>query len=140
MFGILRSLGLIALCFALSGCLTMRRGNTQAVSIDSSPQGATVEVQPDGQTFVTPDHVLLSRKHSHRLRFEKEGFRSETIFLEPEPSSGIILNVFWLNPIGIIAGVITAINSGSGHDLVPDSVLLELKPILPSVTPQPPGS
>ncbi len=124
MTGVLRSLSAIALCFALSGCLTMQRGNTQAVSIDSDPQGATVEIQPDGQTLETPDRVLLSRKHAHRIRVKKEGFQPETIILERETSSEIFLNIFWLNPLGIAAGFATDMNTGPYRGLFPSPLYL----------------
>ncbi len=68
----------LALVVVLSGCLTMRRGSTQMVPIDSNPQGATVEVQPGGRSFETPAEVVLPRRYTQSLRFEKEGYQSQT--------------------------------------------------------------
>ena len=124
----------------LSGCLTMRRGSTQTVQVDSSPQGATVVVQPGGTTFETPSRILLPRRYSQSLRFEMEGFQPETVVVERKASSGLWRNVIWIHPIGWIIGLVVDLSTGSGYDLRPDAVSVNLKPAVPKVSSPPPSS
>ncbi len=122
----------------LPGCMTMRRGSTQAVQVDSNPQGATVVVQPGGTTFETPSQILLPRRYAQALRFEKEGFQSETVVLERKASSGLWRNLVW--GVGWFIGVIVDLSTASGYDLQPDAVSVELRPMVPTVEPSPPSS
>ena len=110
------------------------------VSVDSSPPGATVEVQPGGRHFETPEQVLLARRYNQSLRFEKEGYRPQTIIIERKASSGLFRNAVWIHPLGWLIGVIVDLSTGSGYDLEPDSVSVELEPALPSLDPSSPSS
>ncbi len=123
----------------LLGCLTMRRGSTQAVQVDSNPQGATVVVQPGGATFETPSQIMLPRRYAQSLRFEKDGFQPETVVVERKASSGLWRNVIWIHPAGIIIGVIVDLSTASGFDLKPDAVSVDLRPAVPKVEPSPPS-
>ena len=117
----------LALVTLLSGCLTMRRGSTQIVPVNSNPQGATVEVQPGGRTFETPDTVVLARRHSHTLQFKKDGYQPQMIVIDRKTSSGLFRNVIWLHPFGWIIGVVVDLSTGSGYDLDPEEVSAELE-------------
>ena len=124
----------------LPGCLTMRRGSTQTVEVDSFPQGATVVVQRDGTTFETPSRILLARRYAHSLRFEMEGFQSETVVLERKASSGLWRNAVWIHPLGWIIGLVVDLSTGSGYDLQPDAVSVNLRPAVTKVSSPPPSS
>ncbi len=123
----------------LPGCLTMRRGSTQAVQVDSNPQGATVVVQPGGTTFETPSQILLPRRYAQALRFEKDGFQPATVIVERKASSGLWRNLIWIHPAGWIIGVVVDLSTGSGYDLQPDAVSVDLRPAVPKVEPSPPS-
>jgi hypothetical protein len=91
---------MIASTLALPGCLTIRRGSTQIVPVDSNPHGARVRVEPNGQTFTTPQEVVLARRYTQTLTFEKEGFESKTVVIERKASSGLWPNGVWIHPAG----------------------------------------
>jgi hypothetical protein len=118
----------IALVLLLSGCLTIRRGSTQIVPVDSDPQGATVEIQPGGRIFETPEQVVLARRYSQTLRFSKEGYQPQTILIDRKTSSGLFRNVIWIHPVGWIIGVVVDLSTGSAYDLEPGHVFVELTP------------
>ena len=108
----------------------MRRGSTQVVPVASNPAGAMVEIQPGGRTLETPAEAVLARRHNPVLRFEKDGYKSQTITLERKTSSGLFRNVIWIHPIGWIIGIVVDLSSGSAYDLLPANVSVELEPAL----------
>jgi len=110
------------------------------VQVDSNPQGATVEIQPGGRHFETPEKALLTRRYDQTLRFEKKGYRPQTIVIKRKASSGLFRNIVWIHPVGWIIGVIVDLSTGSGYDLEPDAVTVDLEPALPRVDPSPPSS
>lgn len=114
-----------ALAVSLAGCATMNRGRTQVVRIDSSLAGARVQVQPEGQMAVTPALVELARKHQHMVTVEREGYEAVSVNLARKRSAGILLNLIWLHPFGII----TDLSTGSGYNLEPDHVSVSLVPV-----------
>jgi len=77
---------------AVAGCLTMRHGSRQVVSVESNPPGAIVHIDPGGRTGTTPGQLLLARRYSQSLTFEKDGYQAVTIFLERKASSGLWRN------------------------------------------------
>jgi hypothetical protein len=121
----------------LSGCLTMERGPSQVISVDSIPNAANVEVVSEGKSFTTPDEIILTREENHILRIEKKGYQPKSVLIERKLSSGVFRNLFLLFPPGIIAGVIVDMISGSGYNLEPAAVSVELKPTPPVVTATP---
>ena len=124
----------------LSGCLTMRRGSLQAIRVESTPAGATVVVERGGATSETPTQILLARRYSQLLRIQKDGFQPETVVIERKASSGLWRNAVWIHPVGWIIGVVVDLSSGSGYDLLPDSISGDLRPVVPEVELSPPGS
>ena len=112
---------------ALPGCLTIRQGRTQIVPVTSSPTGATVRVEPGGSTFQTPDQMILARSSDHALRFEMPGYQTQTIVLERKTSWGLLGNVVWIHPIGMLIGLVVDLSTGSGYYLDPETVSVELR-------------
>ena len=122
-FGVLL-VGAVAL--PLTGCLTIRRGSTQIVSIESTPPGATVLVQPGGQSTDTPVQLPMARRYDQTLLFKKAGYWDRTVIVKRSSSSGLWRNLVWVHPIGWLIGVIVDLSTGSGYDLEPESVSVEL--------------
>ena len=125
---------------AVCGCLTMRRGSLQVISVESAPPGATVHAEPSIRSTRTPGQLALARRFPQSLRFEKEGFETKQVFLERKASSGLWRNAVWIHPVGWIIGVVVDLSSGSGYNLKPDSVSVELRPLEPEVKESPPDS
>jgi hypothetical protein len=115
----------------------MERGPSQVISVDSIPTAANVEVVSEGKSFTTPDEIILTREENHILRIEKKGYQPKSVLIERKLSSGVFRNFLLLFPPGIIAGVIVDMISGSGYNLEPAAVSVELKPTPPVVTATP---
>ena len=105
----------------LSGCATIFTGNTQAVSIQSEPSGATVQV--DGiQMGTTPCQVVLSRGSSQSLQVSKAGYETKTVVLGSKFNGWFLANLIF----GGIIGMIVDIATGAIVWVDPESVMVRL--------------
>jgi hypothetical protein len=120
---------LVFLCVPLTGCLTMWRGNSQIVSINSTPPGASVEISPDNQKLETPTEAVLSRRRAHVLTIRKEGFETNTVVIERKFSWAVWRNVIWIHPVGWLIGLIVDVSTGAAGRLEPESLSVLLTPI-----------
>lgn len=104
-------------------CATVINGTTQKIPLTSEPMGASVVV--DGQRVgYTPTQVQLKRKNSHLITFEKEGYESETVKLEPVLSAVVAGNIVAGGFIGWGVDAIT----GSQYRLIPETVNVIMRP------------
>ncbi|MBA2369413.1 MAG: PEGA domain-containing protein [Candidatus Protochlamydia sp.] len=104
-------------------CATVINGTTQKIPLTSEPMGASVMI--DGQPVgYTPTQVEVKRKYSHLITFEKDGYESENVKLEPVLSGAVAGNIL---AGGFIGWGVDAIN-GSQYRLIPDAVNVRLKP------------
>lgn len=122
---------LLVLTLATTGCATVWTGPWQTIPISSSPGGATVTVEPAGLEVTTPTSVRLRRAEAQTLRFEREGYRPETLTLARHVSEQTLGN-FWLVWIGWafalpFMGIDFA--TGSGWTLRPQQVHVSLEPL-----------
>ena len=122
------AVGLAAL--ALQSCATVFSGRTQAVSILSSPDSATVKV--DGNILgKTPGSFQVPRGKSTLVSINREGYEEYILSL-----SGELSTTFWVSN-GINCAVIgsgtsgstTDTQNGSAYEFSPASYHIELKPI-----------
>lgn len=119
---------------ALSGCASIFNGQTQAVTINSVPAGATVTVtNRAGQavhTAVTPATVQLKRgagyfkSESYSVAFKKDGFADGNAVLDSSVSGWYIGNLVFGGLIGML-GVDPA--TGAMYTF-PDSATATLAP------------
>lgn len=104
------------------GCATVTNGTTQTVPVSSSPSGARVFA--DGQHVgTTPCQVELSRRTSHIISFEKEGYEDTAVHLTREVSAMTAGNVL----IGGLIGLGVDAVSGANFRLVPEAVSVSLQ-------------
>jgi hypothetical protein len=96
----------------------MVKGKTQVVEVRSVPPGATVEVQPGKDSFITPSKVALHRKSSYVVRIGKGGYVTETVALESKASRSLWRNAVWIHPIGWIIGVSVDLTTGAGYAIL----------------------
>ena len=142
MGGRTRSGAVIATALALlsiptQGCLTMARGPDQVISVESSPAGATIRVEPGGESGTTPRRLSLRRRTEHLVIVEKDGYEPTAVTLESSSSWGLFRNMVWLH--GVVVGLIVDYSTGSAYKLKPDSVFVDLRPVAPvSEGPPPP--
>ena len=112
--------GLVALLIA--GCATIMHGSNQSISIASTPPSAKVFVDkaPAGQT---PLVSKLSRKSSHIVRLELEGYQPYEATLSKGVSGWVWGNLVFGGPIGLVVDVAT----GGLYKLTPGQIQAEMK-------------
>jgi len=115
----------ISAILLLPGCLTMQRGSTQIVSVDSAPSGATVTAEPGGLSTETPGKLILARRFNQLLRFEMEGYEPTTVQLDRKNS--VWRNIVWIHPAGWIIGAVVDLSTGAAYSFDPSQVKVQLK-------------
>jgi len=113
---------LVLAVMTVVGCATIVHGTTQGVGISSTPTNAKVLV--DGQSYGNaPVTAELSRKKSHVVRIELDGYEPYETTITRDMSGWVIGNVLsW----GILGIVIDAV-SGGIYELSPDQIDPTLK-------------
>jgi len=109
--------GCAALLF--SGCAFLSKGSTQAVVIRSTPEGAEVKVNG---TIIgkTPLRVPLPRQDLYRIDVAAPGFAPQAALITPTSENYRRRVLQW----GIDYDL------GAAKDLVPEVLIIELKPAL----------
>ena len=108
----------------LGGCATVMNGTSQPVEFRSDPTGAEVELVT-GLKCETPCEYSLKRGDDSVVTFTKEGYKSETIYIQSRTGGATVGNIL---AGGIIGGVIDGSNGASNH-LYPDPVSIRLVPV-----------
>lgn len=111
----------VSILVVSSGCCSITRGNRQLVTITSEPTGAKVKM--DGYKGTTPYSVSLDRSKDYVVEVSKEGYETEQRQVTHSFSSMAIFgNILWL-----LVGVIVDFATGSGYNLNPTNVNVELE-------------
>ena len=113
-----------ASCLGLGGCATVLNGTSQPVEFASEPAGAQVELVT-GLKCETPCQYSMKRGKDSAVTFTKEGFKSETVYIQSRMGGATVGNVL---AGGIIGGVVDGSNGASNH-LYPDPVSIRLVPL-----------
>ena len=118
-----RSFAVVAAC-ALTGCGTILHGPRQAVPVQSTPSGATVQATPaSGGTVTTPGTLDLERKNSYQLTFTSPGYAPATVNLHNNIGTGtVIADVLLTGLVGVVVDAAT----GAWYGLVPENVTATL--------------
>ena len=115
----------------LSGCATIVRGSSQKVQMTSDPPNARVVVneQDRGET---PTTLNLDAGKNYQVRFEKDGYSSETLNLNKDFTIGwpIVGNVFSWGIIGIVVDVA----NGSAYKLKPEQLEAALESTMADIS------
>lgn len=106
----------------LAGCATIMHGKMQAVSISSTPEGATVTVD-NRMIGTTPVSAELTRKDEHIVRISLEGYTTATLTLKRKTSGYVWGNILFGGLIGL---AVDAIN-GSMYKLEPEQLAATLQ-------------
>lgn len=75
----------IALCLALTGCVTVERGNTRILVLESTPPGALVTLST-GQSCTAPCQISAITNNDVEARFSLAGHRDQTVKIESVPT------------------------------------------------------
>lgn len=113
-----------AIIFAcmLTGCASVIKGTSQAVTFNSEPEGADVLI--DGASRgVTPLVVTLKKNKYSTIMFKKAGYKTVTLPLQKSYDGIALLNVFWdSSTTDLVTGAIYEYEPNSYHAaLVKDS-------------------
>ena len=92
----------LVICVFFSSCVTLL-GRKQTISVNSSPQGATVYA---GNKYIgiTPCNYR-SKKAKSTLTLEKEGYQSKTIETSTQMRGAIWWNWLFTGPIGLLVDI-----------------------------------
>ena len=110
----------------LGGCATIINSTTQKIPVKTSPQGATAKNQ-DGVSCITPCSIELKRNQDHIITISKKGFETQSITCKHVLSRAVVGYI--ILPLGFISAAVDTAN-GSIYRLTPDSISLELKPVI----------
>jgi hypothetical protein len=115
---------LAASATGLGGCATVLNGTSQPVEFQSDPAGAQAALVT-GLKCDTPCKYSLKRGKDNAVTFSKEGYKSETVYVQSRTGGAALGNVL---AGGIIGGVVDGSNGASNH-LYPDPVSIRLAPV-----------
>lgn len=113
-----------ASCLGLGGCATVVNGTSQPVEFSSEPTAAEVALVT-GLKCETPCQFSLKRGNDSAVTFTKDGYKSETVYIQSRTGGSAIGNVL---AGGIIGGIVDGSNGASNH-LYPDPVSIRLVPV-----------
>jgi hypothetical protein len=103
-----------------ASCGTIFHGTRKDISFRASPD-CTVIV--DGVEYQTPTIVKLKRGESHKVTFEKQGYKSQTIMIDNDLLVGtLIADIF----LGGLIGVIVDLVDGAMYTLTPKDIDVKL--------------
>lgn len=117
----MKSYFLCAPLFLMSSCATIMHGTNETVGISSNPTNALVYVD---NKFVgnSPAIVKMSRKDSHIVRIELEGYKPYEVTLTPELSGWVFGNIVFGGFLGLAVDAIT----GGLYQLTPTQIQAEM--------------
>lgn len=105
----------------LTGCATIISGTSQEIGIVSRPSGAKVIINGVFRG-TTPMAIKLSRKDTHKIRLELEGYKPYEVVLVRRINWWVLGNLIFGGLIGLAVDAI----SGGIYRLSPDSIDVKL--------------
>jgi hypothetical protein len=108
----------------LGGCATVLNGTSQPVEFASEPTGAEIALAT-GLKCETPCKYSMKRGKDNVVTFTKDGYKTETVYIQSRTGGTAIGNVL---AGGIIGGVVDGSNGASNH-LYPDPVSIRMVPV-----------
>ncbi len=120
---------LVLSAIVLNGCATITTGETQSITIDTLPPGATCTLTRDGQTLgvveSTPGSITVDKSEKFiDTRCSKEGYQEVSSAITPGAQGMTAGNILF----GGIIGLMVDAGSGAAHQY-PEEVLIALVPI-----------
>jgi|GEM_PF-2487857 len=99
---------------AFSGCVTMVRGTSEAVSVNTNPPGAKIDFS-NGQSCKSPCTIKTKRNKSLQITITKSGCGTQTATMVPSLAGG-----------GVILGGLIDYGTGAVYDLQPNPMIVTL--------------
>jgi hypothetical protein len=140
---IAKTLSVLTLAVAASGCATVIRGTKQDFHIETDPPGATATLST-GQTCTTPCTLRLPRKEAFDVTFSMDGYQEGTAHVTSGWSRAgtqtfVVGNII----LGGLVGMGVDASNGATRDLNPNplvATLIEEGAEMPATTPAAPAS
>jgi hypothetical protein len=104
-----------------TGCASIMCGQTQELSLDSVPQGASVNVPTVG-TVVTPAKVELRRGTRYDLTLTMDGFPERKVKIDRGFNPAMFGNILF----GGIPGIIIDMATGAAHNISPHTIVMDM--------------
>jgi hypothetical protein len=114
----------VLMCFT-AGCGTILQGTKQTIRLTSDPTGADVLDEGRKLSVTTPTEVELSRGASHKLCFNKQGYKSVTVPMRRQP----IFMWWFFDAFSLGVGNLIDATTGALFEIRPESVHVILEPI-----------
>ena len=111
----------------LSGCATVTRGTNDALVVNSSPQGAQVELSNGMSCTSTPCVFRLPRKSNLAVKVSKAGCQTVTTNVTHKTAGSGAAGVAGNVVLGGVIGLGVDAISGASQDLVPNPVEVTLQ-------------
>lgn len=125
MFKSLAFIGVVSV--ALAGCATITRGSNDVLVVDSTPQGASVQLSNGMSCTSTPCSFKLPRRSDIGVTVSKRGCRSVVTNVTHRTAdagaAGVAGNVL----VGGIIGLGVDAATGASQDLTPNPVQVRLQ-------------
>lgn len=120
----IRNIALLGLAaWSLAGCATVLNGVNQDLEFRSDPDAAIVALS-SGQTCTTPCAFSLRRGNDLRVDFNREGYRSEHVYVQSRLGGSTFGNVL----AGGVIGAVVDGSNGASNRLYPSPVYIRLVP------------
>jgi hypothetical protein len=123
----------ILLACLLNSCATIFSGTKQKVMVSSSPSGARVFVNGEGQNVITPAEIKVPRKKEVTYTFQKSGYEDHSVKQKGSFNGMVVGNLI----LGGIPGAAIDFATGAWYRL-PKNVLGILEPAT-ATAPAPPA-
>jgi hypothetical protein len=125
------ALATAVLALSAGGCATITTGTTQAINVDSDPQGAECSLMRSGQqlaTVTTPAPVTIKRnQETIHVRCKKDGFEEGLVVMNSRYETRSAGNLI----LGGIVGIMVDASSGASSKYDP-YVMVSMAPLTPA--------
>ncbi len=119
-------IGMVAASLALSGCATITRGSDDVLVINSTPQGAQVQLSNGMSCTSTPCSFKLPRRSDIGVTVSKQGCRSVVTNVTHKTADGGAAAIAGNVLVGGIIGLGVDAATGASQELIPNPVNVTL--------------
>lgn len=119
--------GMIATSLAVSGCASITRGSNDVLVVDSTPQGAQVQLSNGMSCTSTPCSFKLPRRSDIGVTVSRRGCRTVTTNVTHRTADGGAAAVAGNVLVGGIIGLGVDAATGASQELVPNPVTVTLQ-------------
>lgn len=123
-----KTLLLLPLAIAITGCATVTRGTTEAFLVETEPSGAAVSTSLGLSCEPTPCAIpKVKREAEFSVTIEKDGYKTTTHNITHQMSGGGGAGMAGNVILGGGIGAILDANNGSTQELVPNPLRVTLE-------------